>query len=695
MKISILPCIFLLLSIHGCLFSANAQGPVKAWDNIYRGNVYENFTKVIETYDHNLVVAGSSSSGIGGDKTQDNHDTSYITFDFWIVKTNTNGNLIWEKSFGGNYSEELIDIKETDDHGFILAGTTMSDSSGDVSQVSRGLKDYWILKTDSLGNIEWEKRFGGNQTELLYCVIQTLDGGYVLGGTSLSNASGDKTNDNHNIAVLNFDYWIVKTDSSGNKIWDKTIGGDNYDIMQAICELPSGDLLLGGYSKSDISGDKTDISRGEADFWLLRTNSNGIIMWDKTYGGDNIDWLFSMTLSHDGGIVMAGTSGSTDSSGERTAPKRGGWDYWIVKADTSGNKLWDQAYGGIADEEVGNIIQTKDHGFLISGTSYSPISGEKTEDNFGIEQGWMVKSDSAGAIQWDRTVFTYGHDESGYSIQTFEGCYVTGVYTEADTGGYKTHPNFLASDYWILKFCYETPGVSFISSDTVFCAKKCIDFYDLSTNNPTSWYWSFPGAVPSFSTDQNPTNICYNAYGQFDVKLIASNAFGSDSLTVSNLIVEYLLSPPTVTVNGDTLFCSPAYSYQWYFDTIPIPGATNSSLVMDQPGSYSVIISDSLGCLQTSDLFTTAISENIQDIAFRVFPNPSKGKFTLTVMSKKKEDLTLRIFNIHGELVENLWVPNASGLVHVKLDLGLFPAGVYLLKLNSKSYSQTMKVLLK
>ncbi len=686
----------MLISLFYFHFSqVSGQGLVKSWDKIYSGNVYESFTRVLETSDHGLLVAGSSNSGIGGDKTQDNHDTGYVTFDFWIVKTDSNGNLQWERTFGGSLMEELLDARETADHGFILAGTTMSDSSGDVSEATRGIKDYWIVKTDSAGNKLWDKRFGGNQTDLLTCVTQTSDGGYLLGGSSLSNAGGDKSDDNHNSNNLNFDFWIIKTDASGNKLWDKTIGGDNTDMMQAVIALSSGDLLLGGYSKSPASGDKTGYCRGEADYWLLRTDPGGIIVWEQTYGGDNIDWMFGMTLAADGGIVMAGTSGSTDSIGERTAPTRGYWDFWTLKADSNGVKLWDQAYGGTDAEEVSQVIRTQDDGFLISGTSYSNTGGEKSEDNLGLEQGWLVKTDANGVLQWDRTVFTYGHDETGYAIQTHEGCYVAGVYTEADTGGYKSWHNLSASDYWILKFCYEAPLVSFASSDTVFCAKKCLDFYDLSTNNPTNWYWSFPGAVPSFSTVQNPTNICYNAYGTFDVTLVASNPYGSDSLTVTDFIIEYLLPPPVVTFSDDTLFCSPAYTYQWYLDTVPIPGATGSFVVMDQPGSYSVRITDSLGCMESSQLFTTGLEEANSDLLCSVYPNPVSDDFFICTGSDQGMRLHMELFNVHSiRILQQDWslVP---GINCLRVDTRGMAPGVYFLELHSGGRSFRKKIIIR
>jgi hypothetical protein len=689
--------IFLLFFFISFNPVVNGQSLIKAWDRIYKGNVYDNIKCILQTADHGLLVAGSSSSGIGGDKSQDNHDSSYITFDYWIVRTDSNGSIMWEKTYGGDHHEELIDIRETADHGFIIAGNALSDSSGDITEPTRGAgyNDYWMVKTDSAGNIAWNKRFGGNYVDLLTCIIQTNDGGYLLGGTSLSPISGDKSENNHNLSFLNYDYWVVKTDGSGNKIWDRTIGGDNYDNLQSVLQMPSGDYLLGGYSRSNISGDKTSDSRGEADFWIVKLNAAGGVVWDKTFGGDNIDWLFSMTLAADGGFVLAGTSGSSDSIGERTVPLRGVWDYWMVKTDASGNKLWDQAFGGSASEELEKVILTQDNGFLLSGASYSNISGDKTEDNLGVEQGWIVKTDSSGAYEWDRTIFTYGHDETGYTIQTHEGCYISAVQTESDTGGYKSQLNMVAADYWIVKLCYEVPQVSITASDTVLCEAKCLDFFDFSTNNPVAWYWSFPGAVPSSSTDQNPSGICYNNSGSFDVTLVAVNQFGSDTLLLTGFIQVNLLPPPVVTVSNDTLYCSPAYAYQWFIDSVAVPGANSGFIVMDVPGSYSVVIYDSLGCSAKSELFTTGIHDALVPEFCSVSPNPSDGSFQISMLSAKDEWISLSISDVNGKVIYEKKIFVRAGFQRFPVECKSLSGGIYFLGIQSDRNISNNKIFIR
>jgi hypothetical protein len=252
---------------------------------------------------------------------------------------------------------------------------------------------------------------------------------------------------------------MVKIDSTGNKQWDKDFGGTNGDWLYSIQQTSNGGYILGGISLSGINGDKTETIWGAADYWIVKTDSLGNKQWDKDFGGISADWLSTVRQASDGGFILAGYSLS-GISGNKTHANWGFDDYWIVKIDSFGNKQWDNVYGGIDDEEEGNISLTADGGYLISGTSYSPISGNKTENNFGEEQTWVVKIDSLGIKKWDKTMLTTGHDERGLAIQTKDGCYTIANYTSAGIGAYKTQPNWdttnLTYDYWIIKFCDTT-----------------------------------------------------------------------------------------------------------------------------------------------------------------------------------------------------------------------------------------------
>jgi len=186
----------------------------------------------------------------------------------------------------------------------------------------------------------------------------------------------------------------------------------------------------------------------------MKCDPAGTITWIKQFNGT------TPANSYDaGGITLSGISGN------KTDSLRGFEDYWIVKIDSSGNKQWDKDFGGNTDDDqFGSISQTLDSGYLLSGTSYSPISGDKTENNLGVEQSWIIKTDAEGNKLWDKTIFTTGHDELSFSLQTIDECYAIAVTTPAGIGGYKTetnqNPNNSYYDYWIIKFCDSTATTS-------------------------------------------------------------------------------------------------------------------------------------------------------------------------------------------------------------------------------------------
>ncbi len=439
-----------------------AQTPVfsKKWDKRYGGSLEEIISNFLITSDSNFVIAGTSYSGISGDKTEGNYDTSLVSGDFWLVKTDSNAVKIWDKRYGGTNEEILLETIETTDGGYLSGGQSFSGVSGDKSQPNwdptQQSNDYWIIKTNSMGIKEWDKRFGGTSFELFGSVKQTNDGGYIICGSSFSGISGDKTQLNQG----SWDYWVVRTNSLGIKIWDKRFGGLEDDFSTCMAKTADGGYVIGGYSKSNQGGDKSEPCQGNWDYWIVKINDQGTKIWDKTYGGNYTDWLFTMTKTSDNGFLLGGQSFS-EVSGDKTEPNTdptpAGSDRWIVKLNASGNKQWDHTFGGSEIEDISSVVQTSDGGYLLGGESYSPADGQKTETNLGPEQTWVVKTDSAGLFLWDKTIFTYGHDEVGSVLPFRNDCFVVVNFTQADTGGYITEMSRGVGDYWISKYCMDNP----------------------------------------------------------------------------------------------------------------------------------------------------------------------------------------------------------------------------------------------
>jgi len=225
-----------------------------------------------------------------------------------------------------------------------------------------------------------------------------------------------------------------------------------------------------------------------------------------------------------------------------------------------------------------------------------------------------------------------------------------------------------------------------MSSDTSFCEKQqCIDFYDLSINNPTSWQWLFPAADSITSTLQNPPNICYNTYGSFDVTLIACNAAGCDTLLFPGFINVYQTLTPTITQLNDTLFSSSGITYQWWsVDSGIIAGANNYYYRPTQGGSYYVIVTDSNGCAGTSNVIAITSISQISNFQFpiSIIPNPNNGSFTIT-LNQPVKDFSLHIINSLGQTIKIIKC-NHRSLNKIYVDMITFPNGLYHVELITK-----------
>ena len=354
------------------------------WQNSIGGNEDDYLFSMDNVNDGGYILGGYSYSDSSGDKTE--YPWAMFTPDYWIVKIDSIGNIQWENTIGGTLVDQFNSISQTSDNGFILGGWSNSGISGDKTENSNGNYDFWIVKIDSIGNIQWQNTIGGSAAEDLRTIEQTIDGGYIIGGTSISGISGDKTE-----GSLGYeDYWIVKIDSIGNIQWENTIGGSYPDLLYVVRQTVDGGYIVGGASQSGISGDKTENSMGIFDYWVVKTDSVGNIEWQQTIGGSNSDYLYNVLQTTDGGYILAGSSMS-NITGDKTENSWGAFDYWIMKIDSVGNILWQNTIGGNEYDVLNIVEQLADGSFILGGYSKSTISGDKTEDCLGNEDYWIVK----------------------------------------------------------------------------------------------------------------------------------------------------------------------------------------------------------------------------------------------------------------------------------------------------------------
>ncbi|RDC64873.1 T9SS type A sorting domain-containing protein [Adhaeribacter pallidiroseus] len=416
----------------------------KVWDKILGGEKGDELTTMVASPNGTgYILGGSSASDANGDKTEPN----WGVYDFWLVKLKEDQPLAasWNRRYGGSGSDNLTSTIKTQDGGYLSGGYTNSGVSGDKSLNSQGQNDYWIVKSDKNGKKLWDKRYGGSGDDYLHRVIQTADGGYLLAGSSFSNKSGDKSQ----ASKGNRDYWLVKTDQLGNKEWDKTYGGSGKEELVKVIQLRTGEYVLGGHSNSPVSGDKSQASQGSSDYWILKISSTGTIIWDKRYGGSLAETLGSFVQTPDGGYLLGGSSLS-GKTGDKTQSSQGASDYWVVKTDQQGKIVWEKTYGGSKADQVYSVAMNSAKNYFISGTSSSGKSGDKTQASQGGQDYWLVTLDENGNKLWDRTFGGSKDDELRASTITSKGHYILAGHSSSDASGDKTQDSQGDSDYWVV-----------------------------------------------------------------------------------------------------------------------------------------------------------------------------------------------------------------------------------------------------
>ncbi|MBK9321332.1 MAG: T9SS C-terminal target domain-containing protein [Bacteroidetes bacterium] len=418
----------------------------------------------------------------------------------------------WQRTIGGSSSDGLYSIQQTTDGGYIFGGISSSSISGYKTESCLGDRDYWIVKTDSTGSIQWQNTIGGAAFDRLNSVEQTNDGGYILGGYSTSNISGDKTEDRIGTFILASDYWIVKIDSLGNILWQNTIGGTRVDELFDIQQTTDGGYILGGHSNSDISGDKTDNCFGNWDYWIVKVNSLGLIQWQNTIGGSQDDRLVSIQLTTDGGCILGGYSES-NISGDKTTNSFGDYDYWIVKTDALGNLQWDKTIGGSLEDELTSIEQTNDGGYILCGSSLSSLSGLKTEASKGYYGTWLLKIDSLGNIEWQNTIGGIGGDNINSIRQTADGGFIMGGSSFSNIRGDKTEKFYGAwADFWVLK---TDEGGNIIWQNTIGGSGNDVIFSIDNTNDGEY----ILGGMSQSNISGDKTENCFGDYDYWIIKL--------------------------------------------------------------------------------------------------------------------------------------------------------------------------------
>jgi len=409
------------------------ENGIEQWNRTFGGGINDFGYSVLQTSDGGYILIGSTKSVVT------------YEFDIWVIKTNDTGIEEWNKTYGGNqndYGYEIIttsyggyallgyfasskiwlikinetgaeqwnttyevgsavlageDVKQTSDGGYVITGG-MSD---------KGNINIFLIKTNQTGVKQWERSYGGVDIEYCYSVLQTYDGGYALIGFTKSFGSGD------------YDIWLVKTTETGIEQWNWTFGGALMDIGESLYITPDWDFIIAGYTSSFGAGNK--------DVWLVGMGDKEI-QWNKTFGGDGYDWGSSVQQTIDGGYIVAGQKGISSLNN----------DVWLIKTDKYGNELWNKTFGGGLNENARTVQQTPDGGYII-------LANKEVNDNGDSYDFWLIKTDTNGIKEWDKTFdrsdWDYARslqitDDGGFIIvgTTFENSYDVWVIRTNSTG---------------------------------------------------------------------------------------------------------------------------------------------------------------------------------------------------------------------------------------------------------------------
>ncbi|MEO6405068.1 MAG: hypothetical protein ABIY51_16300 [Ferruginibacter sp.] len=355
-----------------------------------------------------------------------------------------------KKLIGGSNTEVIKKMLPTADGGYILVGYSNSNNTGTFTGITNsGTNDGWILKLDAKGNIQWQKLLGGTGTFDEFLDIQsTSDGGFIIAGTSNSVTLFGMTNNGGS------DGWILKIDTNGNTTWQKLLGGTGNETFHSIIVNADGSFVLAGYSYSSNTGTVTGlINNGASDGWLIKLNSTGDLQWQKFYGGDVTDVFYSVLATTDGGFIFCGSSSSASGSGTFTGiTNNGGTDGWLLKADATGNMQWQKLLGGNAVDVFYNVLITTGNNFLLSGTSTSSNTGTLSGiNNNGLQDGWILNTDATGITQWQKLLGGANDDKLSATIQLADGSFISlGNSSSSLTGTLATNAGFGLSDGWII-----------------------------------------------------------------------------------------------------------------------------------------------------------------------------------------------------------------------------------------------------
>lgn len=639
-------------------FNAFSQMPNIHWQKDFGGSRDEVIEDIKQTPDGGYIVVGSTASFTMDGDVLFNHSTYNWPWDIWVVKTDACGAMQWQRSLGGSNDDFGQSVALTNDGGYIVAGHTES-QDGDVTNYLGGAADAWLIKLDSAGNTVWQKTYGGYNSDGASMIQRTSDGGFIVIAWSSSNA--DTLGDD------DYDYAFYKIDTAGNLQWKKLYGGLMDDTPYSVIETSNGNYVAVGYAESN-NGDVTNHhgAAGLGDCWVVVVDSSGNLLHEFSLGGSATDKGSAVVQTSNSSYLVAAYTNSTDGD---VATALGAYDVWLISIDTSGNILWQRSYGGSQTDVVKSLEKCAGNRFILGGSSLSN-DGDATGNHSTDQDCFLLNVDSAGNIRWKRMFGGTQYDATGMMRQTPDGGYIFGGYTYSNDGDATAGIFHGNADFWIVKFDPEIP----ISGASTICIG---DTDVLSVSGAQTYTW-MPGNIVGQTIHVSPSSsTTYTVYAKIDTcGAPAYNTFAVNVNTVPVVTFTTLGFADSVCVDAGAQTLTGATPAGGIYSG---PGVSGNSFdpAAVGTGNYTITYIDGSGnCSDTAThsvnvkiCNTTGIANAAKDL--RIYPNPAHNSCTLRAAQPLGH---ISVQNLLGEEVLKTHV----NTLQTELDLSAIPNGLYI-----------------